>query len=357
MEDVFKDLKVIELASVLAGPAVGLFFAELGAQVIKVENRLTGGDVTRSWRLPSEDAAAPVSAYYCAINWGKTVWQLDLRDPADRERVYQAVAEADVVIANFKAGSAAKLGMDAESLRALNPTLIYGSINGFGEAAERVAFDVVLQAESGFMYMNGQPEGPPTKMPVALIDVLAAHQLKQGILVALLERYRTRAGSTVTVSLFEAAVAALANQATNWLMANHVPQRMGSQHPNIAPYGDLFTTRDQRLLILAIGSDRQFATLCAVLGCNALTEHVNYKTNVLRVAHRDALADALRPHFAEKAAEEILAPCHAQQVPIGMVRDMPAVFEQPLAKAMILEEIIEGQATQRVRTVAFRRHL
>lgn len=354
MQQVFKDLKVIELAAVLAGPAVGLFFAELGAQVIKVENRLTGGDVTRSWRLPSEAADAPVSAYYCAINWGKTVWQLDLRDATDRERVYEAVREADIVVANFKAGSAAKLGMDAATLRALNPRLIYGSINGFGEAAERVAFDVVLQAESGFMYMNGQPDGPPTKMPVALIDVLAAHQLKQGILVALLERHRTGAGSTVTVSLFEAAVAALANQATNWLMAGHVPQRMGSRHPNIAPYGELFETSDQRWLILAIGSDRQFAALCTVLGCSELAAHPDYASNVLRVAHRDALADALRPHFARNPAERILKPCHAQQVPIGLVRDMPAVFEQPLAKAMILTETIEGQPTKRVATVAFR---
>ena len=268
--------------------------------------------------------------------------------------MYAFVKEADVVIANFKAGSAAKLGMDAATLRALQPTLIYASINGFGAAAERVAFDVVLQAESGFMYMNGQPEGPPTKMPVALIDILAAHQLKQGILVALLERYKTGKGSEVSVSLFEAAVAALANQATNWLMAGHVPQRLGSQHPNIAPYGELFETQDGQWVILAIGSDRQFVQLCEVLGCPELAQDPNYATNVLRVAHRQTLVEVLRPYFAAATAEAILTPCHAQQVPIGLVRDMPAVFEAPLAQAMILEETMEEQPTKRVGTVAFR---
>lgn len=349
----FKDLKVLELAAVLAGPAVGLFFAELGAEVIKVENRTTGGDITRRWRLPSEDTEAPVSAYYCAINWGKTVWQLDLRDPNDRDRVYTAAREADIVVTNFKAGSAAKLGMDADTLRALNPRLIYGSITGFGDSAERVAFDVVLQAESGFLYMNGQPDGPPTKMPVALIDILAAHQLKQGLLVALLERYRTGEGATVSVSLFESAVAALANQATNWLMVGHVPQRLGSQHPNIAPYGELFRTQDQRWVILAIGSDRQFKALCTVLGHPEWAVHPDYATNIQRVRNREGLAALLRPSFVAAVAADILEPCHQAQVPIGLVRDMPAVFEHPLAQGMILEEEIEGMVTKRVRTVVF----
>jgi crotonobetainyl-CoA:carnitine CoA-transferase CaiB-like acyl-CoA transferase len=217
-----------------------------------------------------------------------------------------------------------------------------------------VAFDVVLQAESGFMYMNGAADGPPTKMPVALIDVLAAHQLKQGLLVALLQRERTGRGSHVSVSLLEAAVAALANQATNWLMAGHIPQRLGSLHPNIAPYGELFKSKDEHQLVVAVGSNRQFSNLCACLGCPELAEHPKYQSNVLRVQHRQALALVLEKAFAQQDAAVLLACCHKKQVPIGQVRNMQAVFEQPELKGMILEENIEGQATKRVRTTVFK---
>lgn len=354
MKTIFKDLKVIELASVLAGPAVGLFFAELGAKVIKIENKKTGGDVTRTWKLASEDQEAPVSAYYCAINWNKEVLFLDLKQEAGRQQVYELVKTADVVLANFKAGGAAALKMDYATLKHYNEQLIYGSINGFGEESERVAFDVVLQAESGFMYMNGSPAGPPTKMPVALIDILAAHQLKQGLLVALLARQQTGQGSHIGVSLLEAAVAALANQATNWLMAGHIPQRMGSLHPNIAPYGELFQTMDGHYLVLAIGSDRQFKGLCHCLGLPDLASNPLYQSNVWRVENREALAEVLAKAFAEKEASPLLEACHAQQVPIGLVRNMKAVFEQPALQEMILEEEIEGQATKRVKTAVFK---
>lgn len=354
MENIFKDLKVIELASVLAGPAVGLFFAELGAEVIKIENKKTGGDITRTWRLPSEDKNASVSAYYCAINWNKEVEFLDLSTKEGKRTVYDLVKEADVVIANYKKQSAKKLGMDYDSLKAICPDLIYANISGFGEESERVAFDVVLQAESGFMYMNGQPESPPTKMPVALIDVLAAHQLKEGVLVALLQRYKTGKGAYVSVSLLEAAVASLANQATNWLMGKHIPQRMGSLHPNIAPYGELFETKDGKLLILSIGSDRQFGALCTCLNRLDLLENEAYISNTKRVKNRLVLAKELRLSFKELIAKDILQKCHQRYVPIGQVRNMQEVFEQPTAQAMILEENIDGLATKRVRTAAFR---
>ena len=354
MNEIFKDLKVIELASVLAGPAVGMFFAELGAEVIKIENKRAGGDVTRTWRLASEDKEAPVSAYYCAINWKKEALLLNLSNEADKQQVYDLIKDADVVIANYKKTSAKKLGMDYETLQAINPTLIYANISGFGEESERVAFDVVLQAESGFMYMNGQPSSPPTKMPVALIDVLAAHQLKEGILVALLQRYKTGKGSYVSVSLLEAAVASLANQATNWLMAGHIPQQMGSLHPNIAPYGELFKSKDGKLLILSIGSNKQFQKLCECLGCLDLLEEDRYKDNVQRVKNRVSLAQALEQAFLEVDAVEILELCHQNYVPIGQVRNMKEVFEQPEATAMILEEEVQGMATKRVRTAAFK---
>ena len=354
MDAIFKDLKVVELSSVLAGPAVGMFFAELGAEVIKIENKKAGGDVTRTWRLASEDKKGAVSAYYCAVNWNKRVLLLDLTTPVDRAMVYDLVKEADVVIANYKKASAQKLQMDYERLKRLNPNLIYANISGFGEASERVAFDVVLQAESGFMFMNGQPESWPTKMPVALVDILAAHQLKEGILIALLNRYKTGQGSYVSVSLLEAAVAALANQATNWLMAGHIPQRIGSLHPNIAPYGELFRTRDGKLLILSIGSNKQFVGLCTCLERLDLLELEAYKSNRKRVENRQALAAELEKTFLLMNAQDILAKCHQNFVPIGQVRNMQEVFEQKTAAEMILEEDIDGMPTKRVKTVAFK---
>ncbi len=353
MRKIFKDLRVIELASVLAGPAVGLFLAELGAKVIKVENKKTDGDVTRTWRLPQEDKKAAVSAYYCSVNWNKEVLFLDLSNSQDLKQLYELVTQADIVLANYKKGAAEKLGVDYDTLRAINNQLIYANLTGFGKDSGRVAFDVVLQAESGFMYMNGQPESPPTKMPVALIDILAAHQLKEGILVALIQRMQTGKGSLVQTSLLAAAVSSLANQATNWLMAAHIPQQLGSLHPNIAPYGELFTTQDNQQLVLAIGNNKQFVALCECLDLAALGSDPNYKNNHNRVTNRTALAASLAPAFATQTADILLQKCHARQVPIGLVRNMKQVFEQEGMQDLILTEDIEGVATKRVKTVVF----
>ena len=251
----FADLVVVELASVLAGPSVGQFFAELGATVLKVENPATGGDVTRRWKLPSEPADDDRSAYFAAANWGKQSLALDLTTPDGQRVLHDLARRADVIVASYKPGDAERLGADAATLCARNPRLIYAHIVGYPPGSpdsERAGYDAVIQAESGFTFMNGAADGPPVKMPVALIDVLAAHQLKEAVLVRLWERERTGRGGSVTVSLFESAVAALVNQATNWLTAGHAPQRLGSEHPNIAPYGTLFPTADGHTVVLAV---------------------------------------------------------------------------------------------------------
>ena len=350
----FEALKVIELANVLAGPATGLFFAEMGAEVIKVEHP-DGGDITRKWKLPTEDPESSVSAYYCSVNWHKKVVQPDLRTDAGRQEVYDLVKEADVVIANYKPGDDIKLGMDYATLKAINPNLIYAHLTGFGANDQRTAFDVVLQAETGFMSMNGNPESGPVKMPVALIDVLAAHQMKAGILTALIKKMKTGEGSYVSVSLYESAVAALANQASNYLMAGHIPQRMGSLHPNIAPYGEIFQTKDQQSIVLACGTDKQFANLCAVLNLPELIHDERFSTNPARVIHRSALANLLQPAFQQQDLETVLTALHEAKVPVGAIRDMAGVFAEPMAREMVLEETIEdGTPTKRVKTVAFR---
>lgn len=349
----FEGLKVVELASVLAGPAVGMFFAELGAEVVKVENARTGGDVTRSWKVPGEDPSAPISAYYCSANYHKSVRLLDLTTEAGREVVYQLLKDADVLVSNYKLSSARHLGMDYDTVRRLNPRLIYGQLTAFGEDEALPAFDVVLQAEAGFLYMCGEPGREPSRMPVALIDLLAAHQLKEGLLLALLRRQQTGEGAYVATSLLESAIASLANQATNWLMAGHIPERMGSRHPNIAPYGDIFYSRDDKALVIAAGSDNQFFYLCQCLELPALATDEHFATNAMRVRHRDALREALAPAFRRLSREELLRRFTESGVPVGSIRNMKEVFERPQAQAMILEEKMGEVITRRVKTVAF----
>ncbi len=354
-QPIFHQLKVVELASVLAGPAVGMFFAELGAEVLKIENLTTGGDTTRHWKMPSEDPADPASAYFHSVNWGKRHVFLDLAQTADRQQLMDWLKTADVVISNFKKGGAEKFGLDCASLAEWNPRLIYASISAYGEDDLRPGFDVAIQAETGWMHMNGEPDSPPVKMPVALMDLLAAHQLKEGILTALLRRERTGLGGEVTVSLFDTGVASLANQAANWLNLAHLPQRMGSRHPNIAPYGEIFYTKNQKPLIVSTGTEQQFRALCQLLGASQLGEDARFLTNALRLEHRDALAEKLQAVFRNFDAGEILERCHAEQVPVAPIRNLAEVFEIPAARDLILEEMSPGgRESKRVRSVVFK---
>ena len=349
----FKNLKVVELASVLAGPSVGMFFRELGAKVIKIENKKTGGDVTRIWKLPSEKADDQ-SAYYSNVNWKKKTLLLDLSDKKDLKKALKEIKSADIVISNFRNESAKKLKLDYKSIKKLNPKIIYGLITGFGENSTRPAFDVVLQAESGFLFMNGKPNESPVKMPVALIDLMAAHQLKEGILVALLKREKTGKGSKVTASLYESAIASLANQATNWLMAGHIPQPMGTQHPNIAPYGDMFETKDGKRIVLAVGNEKQFRLLCNVLKMNKLVENSKFSSNKTRVKNRTELNEHLAKKINQLSAKKINQLFLKNDIPFGQVKNLEEVFENPSAQKMILDEKLpSSQKTKRVKTAVF----
>jgi crotonobetainyl-CoA:carnitine CoA-transferase CaiB-like acyl-CoA transferase len=352
-DTIFKDLVVVELASVLAGPAVGMFFAELGAKVIKIENRSSGGDMTRSWKLPSEPKDAFVSAYFSSVNYNKEYLDKNLRIEEDRKVVLELIEKADIVISNFKKGSDKKLGMDYPTLSKDNPGLIYASIEGFRSNPKKVAFDLVLQAEIGFMAMNGYPDQDPAKLPVALIDLLAAHQLKEGILIALLKKCKSGKGSHIRVSLEEAAISSLANQASNFLMEGYIPRPMGSLHPNIAPYGEIFTTKDSKDVVLAIGTDNQFKGLCDILNAQNLITDSRFINNIERVKNRKLLKSLLNPYFEKVDAENLLSTCIANNIPIGEIKNMEEVMENPIAKQMLLEEEIDGVETKRLKTVAF----
>ena len=349
-----RDLLVVETAGVLAGPAVGMFFAELGARVIKIENKCAGGDVTRRWKLPEEDPDSPVSAYFCSVNWGKDHRQLDLKEASDRATFDALLETADILITNHLAADAEKLGLQRERLRTLNPRLIHGHIKGFADRPDRPAFDVVLQAESGYISMTGTDPEHLAKLPIALIDVLAAHQLKEGILLALLQRASSGSGAYVEVSLEEAALTGLINQASNFLMTGAVARPMGTLHPNIAPYGEVFTCADGSRVILAVGSDIQFHALCRVLGRTELPDDERFRTNADRVRHRKELADRLATAVADRERDDLLAELLAAQVPSGAVDPIDRSLASTVAQQMILEETIEGRITRRIRGNAFR---
>lgn len=349
----FSKLKIVDASTVLAGPSVGTFFAELGASVIKVENPSVK-DVTRSWKLPTEDINSSVSSYFSSINFGKKYVYLNLKDSNDHAKFIELIQDADILISNFKNGDEAKLNTEDAYLRSFNPKLIIGKINGYGENSDRVAYDLILQAETGFMSMNGTPESGPVKMPVALIDVLAAHQLKEGLLISLLERVETQVGRTVSVSLYDAAVSSLVNQASNYLMNNHIPKRIGSLHPNIAPYGELFKTKDKDLITFAIGSDTHFKKLCDYLQISSLPQHEKYNSNQSRVIHRMELFEILQDKITYLSTNEILTTLINQNVPVGKVKNLQEVFAEENVKKRILNENIDGIPTQRVSSIAFK---
>jgi crotonobetainyl-CoA:carnitine CoA-transferase CaiB-like acyl-CoA transferase len=337
LKRMFSDLKIVELASVLAGPSVGQFFAELGATVVKVENPRQGGDVTRTWKAAGEQTDDR-SAYFCSANWGKQSVALDLTRASDRQVIDALLHEADIVITSYKPGDAEKFGMDYAAVSQRYPRLIYGQITGYGSTDPRVGYDAVLQAEAGFMYMNGEPGGASLKMPVALVDVLAAHHIKEGLLLALLNRYRTGQGALVAVSLWQAAVSSLVNQATNWLVAGKLPQKQGSAHPNIAPYGDVYKTADDEEILVAVGSDRQFRDLCQVLNIAALADDPRYRDNTARVQNRLTLNSVLQAQIGLHTAQALMMQINEWKIPAGFIHTLRQVFEVPAAQELLLRE-------------------
>ncbi|MEO7988178.1 MAG: CaiB/BaiF CoA-transferase family protein [Chryseolinea sp.] len=329
-------IKVIELASVLAGPSVGQFFAELGAEVIKIENLKTQGDVTRSWKGSGEKTDER-SAYFCSVNWGKRSLAINLTKKEGREIIHKLVAEADIVIASYKPGDAEKLEMDYGILSKLNPKLIYGQITGYGSDNPRVGYDAIIQAEAGFMYMNGEQGGASLKMPVALIDVLAGHHLKEGVLLAMLQRQQTGKGSFVEVSLIQAAISSLINQATNWLIAGKLPQKKGSAHPNIAPYGDVFTTKDGQEVLLAVGSDRQFTDLCELFKISEMASEPKFSTNHSRVDNRKELNLILQEKISCLIADTIIDDLNKAKIPAGRIQNLEQVFKMNEATELLIQ--------------------
>jgi len=345
-------LKIIDLSTVLAGPSVGTFFAELGADVVKIESPQFP-DVTRTWKLPSENPDANVSAYFSSVNYLKRYVQLDFNKKDELDQLMQLISEADILLMNFKQSTELKFGLSPDTLRSQYPHLIIGKISGFGDENDRVAYDLILQAETGFMSMNGTAESGPVKMPVALIDVLAAHHLKEGILLALLDRVKSNQGKIISVSLYDAAISSLANQASNYLMENNIPSRIGSLHPNIAPYGEIFTTQDNVQITLAIGSDAHFQKLVKILCLPDLVIDERFSTNQQRLKNRQELAHVLSKKIFLLEADRFLNGCHEAHIPVARIKNLEEVFQDDQSQKMIRKEMISGQETKRVTSIAF----
>ena len=341
-------VRVLELASVLAGPLAGTALSERGATVTKVE-RPPDGDVTRSWRSAGERTGAE-SAYWMAANAGKTVVMQDLATAEGRAWLEAELDRTDVLLENYKAADLARFGLEPEAVRRRWPQLVRVRLVGFPDAPERLAYDVVVQAETGFMAMNGPADRPPSRLPVALMDVLASHQMRTAALEGLLLRATTGQGCISVVSLEASGLTALANMATEWLVNGAIPTRRGSEHPNIAPYGDLLPCRDGSI-VLAVGSDRQFAGLCAVLGWPEGPTDPRFATNPARVLHRTALNAALAARSAERTVTDLGSALLAASVPAGRIRTLDDVFAPGSPGAALVRTDTTGR---RVSTVAYR---
>ncbi|RBI86273.1 CoA transferase [Rhodosalinus halophilus] len=335
-------VRVVELARILAGPWAGQVLADLGAEVVKVES--PEGDDTRRWGPPFiEREGAREAAYFHATNRGKASVVADFRTEAGRETVRGLIAEADVVIENFKVGGLAKYGLDYASLAPEHPRLIWCAITGFGQDgpyAHRAGYDYIIQGMSGLMSITGAPDGPPLRAGVAVTDLFTGVYSAVAILAALHQRQTTGRGQMIDMALLDTAVSVTANQAMNYLATGTPPGRTGNVHPNLSPY-EVFPCADGHIII-ATGNDAQYRRLCGLLRLEALAEAPDYATNADRVTRRASLFEALSAATRSWAKADLLAACEAEGVPAGPINDMAEVFADPQVQARGMQVTLDG---------------
>jgi crotonobetainyl-CoA:carnitine CoA-transferase CaiB-like acyl-CoA transferase len=330
-------LRILDFSRVLAGPFATMILADFGAEVTKVE-RPGVGDETRAWGPPYDERGE--ATYFQSVNRNKDSVAIDMSSEAGLEELRRRARDADVLVENFRPGLMADKGLDYATLRAENPRLIYCSVTGFGSGEGGAAlpgYDLLIQALGGLMGITGAPEGEPMKVGVALVDVLAGLFATVGILVALRAREETGEGQLVEVDLYSALLAAMVNQGSAYTLAGVVPERLGNRHPSISPY-EVFATGEGEL-VLAVGNDRQFATLCDELGEPGLASDPRFATNPDRVANRDALGVELERLLATRPAADWASALLARRVPAGQVNDLGAAFE--FARAIGLEPTVD----------------
>ena len=336
MEKPLAGIKVLELARILAGPWIGQLLADLGADVVKIE-RPGCGDDTRTWGPPfveGRDGAHLSAAYFHAANRGKRSVEADFETAEGQALVRRLAAQADVLVENFKVGGLAKYGLDATSLAALNPRLVYCSVTGFGQTGPyraRAGYDFMIQGMGGIMDLTGAPDGEPQKIGVAFADIFTGVYGVVGILAALRRRDSSGQGGHVDMALLDTQVAVLANQAMNYLVSGSAPRRMGNAHPNIVPY-QIFPVADGHVIV-AVGNDGQFARFAAVLGRPELARDARFLTNPLRVENRVVLVPALTALTLAFSRDDLLGALERQGVPCGPINSVADVFADPQVAA------------------------
>lgn len=315
---VLAGLRVADFSRVLAGPYATMMLADYGADVIKVEPPT--GDDTRHWKPPVD--ADGTATYFGSVNRNKRSVALDLASDEGLAEARRLAVTADVVIENFRPGVMHRFGLDYRAVRAENPGVVYCSITGFGtgEGAGLAGYDLLVQAVGGLMSITGEPEGEPSKAGVALVDVLCAQNALAGILLALRDRDRTGEGAHVEINLLQSLLSALTNQAASTLVTGRAPRRLGNQHPSIAPYA-VFPAAD-RDLVIAVGNDKQFRALAAILGVPGLADDERYATNEARVAHREHLRAEIEGALVADRAAVWGERFNEAGVPAGLVNDV-----------------------------------
>ncbi len=332
-------LLIADFGRVLAGPYATMLLADLGAQVVKIE-RPGSGDDTRSWGPPFADGQA---TYFQAVNRNKESRALDLRDPDDLSAARSLVERADVVVENFLPGTMDRLDLGYDDVAGANPGVVYCSITGFGGHNALPGYDLLAQAVGGLMSITGPGPEQPSKVGVAVVDIVTGLHAAVGILAALRHRDRTGAGQRVEVNLLTSLLSALSNQSSGYLGAGVVPRPMGNRHPSITPY-ELFDTAD-RPLVLAVGNDRQFAALAAELGVSELSDDPRFAGNSDRVAHREELCDTITRLLAADTADAWYSRLTAAGVPCGPLNDLADAFA--LAERLGLDPVVEIDDPQR----------
>jgi crotonobetainyl-CoA:carnitine CoA-transferase CaiB-like acyl-CoA transferase len=322
-------IKVLDLTRILAGPWSTMALADLGAEVWKIES--LEGDDTRSWMPP---AKAGISTYYLSTNRNKQSLAVDLRKSEGRQLILDLAAQADVVVENFLPASLKRLGLDYETLAAVNPRLVHCSITGYGRGnpmENRPGYDFIIQAESGFMSITGEKDGEPMRLGVAFVDLVTGMNAVQGILAALFEREKSGLGQSVDIALSDSALHFLANIASGYLNTGKVPQRYGNAHASIVPY-QLFDTADGSVA-LAVGNDEQYRRLCMdVLKRPELYSDPRFTENRRRTEHREVLLPLLQAAFRRWDNEALIAALRSQGIPVGEVKDVAQAFESETAR-------------------------
>ncbi|RVD38917.1 CoA transferase [Mesorhizobium sp. M4A.F.Ca.ET.020.02.1.1] len=341
-EPPLKGIRVIELARILAGPWAGQLLADLGADVIKVESP-DGGDDTRKWGPPfvmSHDGENLSAAYYHSCNRGKRSIAIDFSKPEGADTLRRLVATADVLIENFKLGGLRKYGLDYESLKKINPRLVYCSITGFGQDgpyAPRAGYDFIIQAMAGMMSITGEAGREPQKAGVAISDLFTGLYSVVAIQAALRHAEKAGEGQHIDMALFDSQISALGNQNLNYLVSGKSPVQMGNAHMNIAPY-EVLPVRDGHI-ILAVGNDGQFQKFCAAVGLDDLPSNRDFATNPARVANRASLRERIIEALEALDRDPLLAKLEAASVPASPINTIGQMFDDPqtIARGMRLD--------------------